>query len=56
MAKVDSKQASEIKAKAFELLRDWIPFIHKKTSDNGKEFANHQQIAEIVGKEVLMKI
>jgi IS30 family transposase len=46
MAKVDSKQASEIEAKTFELLQDWSPFIHTITSDNGKEFANHQQIAE----------
>jgi IS30 family transposase len=46
MAKVDSKQASEIEAKTFELLHDWIPFIHTITSDNGKEFANHEQIAE----------
>ena len=46
MAKVNSKQASEIEDKTFELLRDWIPFIHTITSDNGKEFANHQQIAE----------
>lgn len=46
MAKVDSKQASEIEAKTFELLQDWTPLIHTITSDNGKEFANHQQIAE----------
>lgn len=46
MAKVDSKQASEIEEKTFDLLHDWIPFIHTITSDNGKEFANHQQIAE----------
>ncbi len=32
-----------------ELLEDWIPFIRTMTSDNGKEFANHEQIAEGLG-------
>jgi transposase, IS30 family len=41
-----SKEASEIEAKAIELLQDWKLLIKTITSDNGKEFANHQAIAE----------
>ncbi len=29
-----------------ELLEDWVPFIHTLTSDNGKEFAQHEIVAE----------
>jgi len=46
MGKVKSKEAHVIEAKAIELLKDWKPLIHTITSDNGKEFANHQNIAE----------
>lgn len=45
LAKVESKEASVIEKKAIELLQDWKPFIHTITSDNGKEFANHMNIA-----------
>ncbi len=43
--KVLSKQAIEIESKTTELLEDWQPLIHTITSDNGKEFANHKNIA-----------
>lgn len=46
MGKVLSKQAVEIEVKTKELLDDWKPLIHTITSDNGKEFANHKNIAE----------
>ena len=46
MGKVPSKQAVEIEKKSVELLQDWKPMIHTITSDNGKEFANHTNIAE----------
>ena len=46
MCKVQTKQAKEIETKTIELLEDWEPFIFTITSDNGKEFANHQQIAQ----------
>jgi len=46
MGKVTSKQADEVSDKINELLEDWIPFIHTMTSDNGKEFAQHQKVAE----------
>ena len=46
MDKVPSKEAQVIEEKAIELLGDWIPLIYTMTSDNGKEFANHKNIAE----------
>jgi len=49
MAHVKSKEAKEIEAGALELLEDWAPFLCTITSDNGKEFANHERIAEELG-------
>ena len=46
MDKIDTKEASSVEAKTIELLSDWKPFIKTITSDNGKEFANHQAIAQ----------
>jgi len=46
MAHLNSKEAKEIEQKTVELLEPWSPFIHTITSDNGKEFANHKEIAE----------
>ena len=46
MAKLDNKEASTITQKAIELLADWKPFLNTITTDNGKEFAYHEQIAE----------
>ena len=46
MSKVASKQATEIEDKTKALLSDWKPLIHTITSDNGKEFANHKEIAK----------
>ena len=46
MAKIDSKEAHVIEAKAIELLQAWKPFLKTITTDNGKEFANHKNIAE----------
>jgi IS30 family transposase len=43
---VESKSASVVQAKTEELLENWRPFIKTITSDNGKEFANHQKISE----------
>lgn len=48
LGKVNSKDAQEIEAKAIELLEPWKPLLHTITSDNGKEFANHLQIARIL--------
>lgn len=46
MAYIKSKEAKEVAKKTIELLEPWIPFIHTITSDNGKEFTNHKQIAQ----------
>jgi len=46
MGKVPSKQAVQIERKSVDLLENWKPMIHTITSDNGKEFANHMNIAE----------
>jgi IS30 family transposase len=48
MDKVESKEALLIQQKTIELLQDWKPLIKTITSDNGKEFANHQSIAEVL--------
>jgi len=46
MKKVKSKEAHEVRLVVNDLLEEWIPYIHTITSDNGKEFAQHEQIAE----------
>ena len=45
MTLVQSKHSLLIEHATLRLLEDWKPFIHTITSDNGKEFANHQNIA-----------
>lgn len=47
MSKVNSKLASEIERKTTELLEQYKPLLKTITSDNGKEFANHENIAEL---------
>ena len=46
MDKIDSKLASLVEAKTIDLIQDWKFLIKTITSDNGKEFANHNAIAE----------
>lgn len=46
MGKVPNKEAKEIEIKTIALLEDIKPLLHTITSDNGKEFANHANIAE----------
>ena len=45
MGKVKSKEAHEVRLVVNDLLEEWIPYIHTITSDNGKEFAQHEEIA-----------
>jgi len=47
MKKVNSKKSLEVTAAINSMLEDWIPYIHTITSDNGKEFAGHKDVAEI---------
>ena len=51
MAHLKGKEAKDIEKKAIELLENSAPFIHTITTDNGKEFANHERIAEHLGIE-----
>lgn len=46
MKHVSTKEAEVVAAAICELLEDWAPYIHTITSDNGKEFAAHQKVAE----------
>jgi IS30 family transposase len=46
MARLDSKEAALVQAKAVEMLACWKPLLHTVTTDNGKEFAHHHKVAE----------
>ena len=46
MRYLESKEAKVIESNTIEILEEWMPFIHTITSDNGKEFTNHKEIAE----------
>jgi IS30 family transposase len=48
MAKIKSKEAKEVEEKIIELLIDWKLILHTITSDNGKEFANHKKVSELL--------
>jgi IS30 family transposase len=37
-----------VKQAAIELLENWKPYLFTITSDNGKEFAMHQEIATVL--------
>ena len=43
--KIDSKDATIVKEAVIELLHEFRPILKTITSDNGKEFAQHQEIA-----------
>lgn len=46
MRKVASKSATEVSKAIVEELKDWEPYLHTITADNGREFANHKFVAE----------
>lgn len=46
MRKVKSKEAAQVSQAIVSELENWKPFIKTITADNGKEFANHQYVAE----------
>jgi IS30 family transposase len=46
MRKVKSKEAWEVSRAIVSELEDWKPYIKTITADNGKEFANHQYVAQ----------
>ena len=43
-----SKEATEVHQTIIDALQDWMPFLKTITSDNRKEFAQHQKIPEIL--------
>ena len=45
MGKVESRDAEIVRAKLSDMLEKIKPYIKSITSDNGKEFAKHQEIA-----------
>lgn len=48
MKRIGSKNADKVAQAATTILKDWAPHLHTITSDNGKEFANHQAIADLL--------
>jgi IS30 family transposase len=46
LQKLAGKDADQLATATIECLKDWKPFLHTITSDNGKEFAAHQKVAE----------
>lgn len=46
MKKTATREAFEVTAAIIELLEEWTPFTQTITSDNGKEFAEHIEIAQ----------
>jgi IS30 family transposase len=49
MKKLNGKDAGELSEKVIEILQDWQPFLKTITSDNGKEFAQHERMAQALG-------
>ncbi|WP_143031886.1 IS30 family transposase [Flavobacterium gillisiae] len=46
MKKIKSKESELVKQMTIELLQNWKSYLFTITSDNGKEFAMHQEIAK----------
>jgi len=46
LKKVERKTAQAVAAAVIELLEPWKHLVHTITSDNGKEFAEHERIAK----------
>jgi IS30 family transposase len=48
MRKVKSKESEVVTNAIVGILGDWIPYIHTITADNGKEFAGHETVTELL--------
>ena len=46
LQKLAGKDADQLASATIDCLKDWKPWLHTITSDNGKEFAAHQKLAE----------
>ena len=49
---MDSKSAKDVTEATIELLRPYKDHVHTITADNGREFANHEEIAEALDAEI----
>lgn len=49
MKKIKAKESELVKQATIELLENWKPYLFTITSDNGKEFAMHQEISMALG-------
>jgi IS30 family transposase len=47
---------SDLLQAAIELLENWKPYLFTITSDNGKEFAMHQEIATVLEVDSILQI
>jgi IS30 family transposase len=45
-----------VRQAAIELLENWKPYLFTITSDNGKEFAMHQEIATVLELTSILQI
>ena len=45
LCKLTGKDAEQLAVATIDCLKDWKPYLHTITSDNGKEFSSHQMIA-----------
>jgi IS30 family transposase len=52
--KIKAKE-SELVKQAIELLENWKPYLFTITSDNGKEFAMHQEIATVLEVDSILQ-
>lgn len=48
ISKITAKDALQVEQKIVEILTQWKPLLHTLTSDNGKEFANHVAIKNVL--------
>jgi len=51
MTKVPSKKSQVITNAINDLLKEWKPYLQTITTDNGKEFAGHEQVAAFLGMD-----
>jgi IS30 family transposase len=51
-----AKESELVKQAAIELLENWKPYLFTITSDNGKEFAMHQEIATVLKLTSILQI
>ena len=51
LEKISGKSAQEVTQALIKRLSSFTNYVHTLTSDNGKEFANHQQVSEALGSK-----